>query len=85
MSWVGRGNIARRFVDRGKDATPVATRRMLAHFAGKRDLTWEVLLPGSRGESAIDAIVLEAGSGTGKSTEARSQAERLRAEGTAEF
>jgi hypothetical protein len=85
MSWVGRPNIARRFVDRGKDATPVATRRMLAHFAGKRDLTWEVLLPSSRGESAIDAIVLEAGSGTGKSTEARSQAERLRAEGTAAF
>jgi hypothetical protein len=54
---------------------------MFGRLNTKHDLTWEGLLPPSTAKVRPEAIVIEAGSGTGKSTETRTRAEYIRKEG----
>ena len=77
--------ITRHFREVNDAPTDGRARRMLAGFRNIAPTTWADLLRCDAKERAPSAIVLMAPSGAGKSTEIRSQAERLRAEGHSAF
>src|SRR5262245_41110382 len=80
-----RAEIVRRFRSVDSDPSSPLYRRHLGRFKGIGDTTWLSLLPATGAAPSIHGLVLEAASGTGKTTEVESQAERLRVDGISAF